>query len=144
MDTTDQTTPSTPSQTESTEQPAVDSTEKVLESGVAPKQNESDADAEQREAKKDPRHEKRRRFVVMGSLATLLGWLTFIPFSWIPAVLTPWMSMTLTLAGLIMSCIGVRIPAGRRRDLAITSIIASSVLILVFIVFAVIFHILLG
>lgn len=99
---------------------------------------------EEQPVKKDVKHEKRRKMVVIGSISTLLGWIVFIPFSWIPAVLTPWLSMVLTVAGLVLSCIGVRIPAGPRRDLAITSIIASSVLILVFIVFAVIFHILLG
>lgn len=115
--------------------------ESVSDSTVSADEN---AEPEAKTVIKNLKHEKRRKLVVIGAITVFLGWFTFIPFSWIPAAITPWLSMVLTVAGLVLSCIGVRIPAGARRNLAITSIIASSVLILVFIVFAVIFYILLG
>lgn len=80
--------------------------------------------------------QKRRKLVIYGLIAVIAGWLSML--------LNPWVSMTFTIGGLVMSSLGVRIPPGPRRDLAITSIIAASVLLLVYVVFAVIFYVLLG
>lgn len=78
-------------------------------------------------AQNDNKLQKRRKAVIYGLILTLLGWILMIP--------APWVSMAVTVAGLVTSVIGVRIPAGPRRDLAITAIIASGVLILVFLIF---------
>lgn len=68
-------------------------------------------------------HDRRRRLVFIGVVLTVLGWLTLM--------LNEGLSVGLTVAGLVISAIGVRIPPGPRRNLAITSIIAAAVLLLV-------------
>lgn len=75
----------------------------------------------------------RRKFVIYGSILALIGWLTLM--------LSPYISFGSALAGLVLSIIGVRIPAGPRRDLAITAIIASSVLLIVFALFTFLLYI---
>lgn len=70
----------------------------------------------------------RRRMVTIGAIFTLIGWLTMM--------INPWVSLGSTVAGLILSIIGVRIPQSPRRNIAITSIIASAVLLVVFALFA--------
>lgn len=74
--------------------------------------------------------DKRGRLVPIGFIVVLAGWLTM--------VLNPWISLSCALLGLILSCIGVRIAPGPRRNFAITTIIAASVQILVFAIFAVV------
>jgi len=69
--------------------------------------------------------DRRRRLVVIGVILTALGWLTLM--------VNEWLSVALTAAGLIISCLGVRIPPGPRRNLAITAIIAAASLLLVII-----------
>lgn len=75
------------------------------------------------EAPKRQDHRTRRMLVVVGAVLTVLGWLTLM--------LNEWLSLALTAAGLVVSILGVRIPPGPRRDVAITAIIAASVLLLV-------------
>lgn len=75
--------------------------------------------------RKKTAYERRRLFVVIGGVLTLLGWLTLM--------INEWLSVVITTAGLVISCIGVRIPPGARRNLAITSIIAAASLLLVII-----------
>lgn len=70
-------------------------------------------------------HRTRRMLVVVGVVLTVLGWLTLM--------LNEWVSLSLTTAGLVVSILGVRIPPEPRRDVAITAIIAASVLLLVII-----------
>lgn len=72
----------------------------------------------------------RRALVVYGFIGVLAGWLTMM--------INPWLSLSLTVIGFILSCIGVRIPPGPRRNFAITAIIAGLVLMLVFGTFAII------
>ena len=74
----------------------------------------------------------RRVCVTIGFVLVLVGWLTMM--------LNEWVSLFATVAGLVLSCIGVRIPAGPRRNFAITAIIAASVLLLVFAIFATILY----
>ena len=71
---------------------------------------------------------RRRKLVILGTLLVLAGWLSMM--------LHPYVSLGCTIAGLIISIIGVRIPPGPRRDIATTSIVAASVLLLVFAIFA--------
>lgn len=78
------------------------------------------------------RSESRRTLVPVGALLVLAGWVTMM--------LNEWLSLGCTLVGLILSIIGVRIPAGPRRNLAITSIVAASVLILVFALFTILIY----
>ena len=78
-------------------------------------------------------HAKRGIFVFIGFVLVVAGWLTMM--------LNEWVSFGCVLAGLIVSCIGVRVPAGARRNLAITSIIAASVLLIVLAIFAIILYI---
>lgn len=75
---------------------------------------------------------RRRRWVVVGLLLVIAGWV-FMMFY-------PWVSIGCTLAGLIVSIIGVRIPPGPRRDIATTAIVAASVLLIVFALFATILY----
>ena len=76
---------------------------------------------------------KRGLFVTLGCIFVLLGWLTLM--------LNEWVSLGAALVGLVLSCIGVRVPPGPRRNLAITAIIAASVLIIVIAIFAAILFI---
>ena len=75
---------------------------------------------------KQKTHDRRRRLVLIGSLLTILGWGSLM--------LNEWLCLALTVAGLVISAMGVRIPPGPRRNIAITSIIAAAVLLLVIIV----------
>ena len=77
-------------------------------------------------------HPVRRAMGGYGALLTLIGWITMI--------LNPWLSGGCALAGLILSIIGTCIPRSARRNLAITSIVASSVLILVLSIFLIGLH----
>ena len=70
-----------------------------------------------------PKTGGRRFFVPIGAVLTLVGWLLMM--------VNPYISAACTFVGLVLSIIGVRIPPGPRRDIAITSIIASSVLLIV-------------
>ena len=73
-----------------------------------------------------PAHDKRlarRKYVPLGALLVLLGWLSMM--------FDVYVSAGCTFLGLIFSIVGVRIPAGPRRDIAITSIIAAIVLLIV-------------
>ncbi len=72
--------------------------------------------------------QRRRRMATIGAVLTLIGWLTMM--------LNPWVSLGATILGLILSIIGVRIPQSPRRNIAITSIIAAAVLLVVFALFA--------
>lgn len=76
-------------------------------------------------------HKLRRALVVYGFILVLAGWLTMM--------VNEWVSIGCTVIGLILSCIGVRIPAGPRRNFAITAIVAASVLILVYLLFVSLF-----
>lgn len=69
----------------------------------------------------------RKKLVPIGFILVVAAWVLMMP---LPAA-----SMVCVVVGLIMSIIGVRIPAGPRRDFAITAIIAASVLILVYALF---------
>lgn len=86
------------------------------------------------ETKKKDSINSRRNAVIAGCILTLLGWALMM--------FMPWFSLAFTVAGLVTSIIGVRIPAGPRRNLAITSIIASAVLLVVFIAFYVLLYVL--
>ena len=70
----------------------------------------------------------RRKLVIFGLILVTAGWVTMM--------LNEWLSLGCTIAGLVVSCIGVRIPPGPRRDLGTTAIVAASVLLLVYAVFA--------
>ncbi|MCH5220610.1 MAG: hypothetical protein J1F20_08580 [Muribaculaceae bacterium] len=65
---------------------------------------------------------------IIGALLVLCGWLTMM--------VNEWLSLGCTLAGLVLSAIGLRVPPGGCRNLAITAIIAAAVLLLVFLLFA--------
>lgn len=90
-------------------------------------EQKADAPANSHEDKKI---RDRRRCVTVGFIFVLAGWATMM--------LNEWISLGCTVVGLILSCIGVRIPPGPRRDFATTAIVAASVLLLVFALFAVI------
>lgn len=81
----------------------------------------------------NPAQQRRRKLVVIGIILVLAGWVTMM--------LNEWVSLGCTVVGLVVSCIGVRIPPGPRRDLGTTAIVAASVLLLVFALFATILYI---
>lgn len=81
-------------------------------------------------------HPVRRAMGGYGALLTLIAWITMI--------LNPWLSGGCALAGLILSIIGTCIPRSARRNLAITSLVASFVLLLVLSIFIIGLHILLN
>lgn len=70
----------------------------------------------------------RRRLAIVGFFLVLAGWLTMM--------VNEWVSIGATVVGLIFSIVGVRIPPGPARNFAITAIVAASVLILVYALFA--------
>lgn len=74
----------------------------------------------------------RRSMAVYGFLLVLMGWLTMNWYGWI--------SLGCTVAGLIVSFVSLRIPAGARRNLAITAIVAGMVLMLVYALFIGLLH----
>ena len=76
--------------------------------------------------------QRRRRWVIFGFLLVLAGWV-FMMFY-------PWLSLGCTVVGLIFSIMGVRIPPGPRRDIGTTAIVAASVLLLVFALFAIVLY----
>ena len=69
----------------------------------------------------------RKTFVPIGFILVLAAWLLMM--------LLPWVSMGCVCVGLIFSIVGLQIPAGARRNLAITSVVAGSVLVLVYAIF---------
>lgn len=77
-------------------------------------------------------HIIRRKMGAYGALFTLMGWITMM--------LNPWLSGGCAAFGLILSIIGTCIPRCARRNLAITSIVASAVLLLVLAIFLVGLH----
>ena len=76
----------------------------------------------------DTRYARRRSLVTYGSIFVLLGWLIMMFY--------PYISIGCDLVGLVCCIIGVRIPAGARRNLAITAIVAGGVLLIVYALFA--------
>lgn len=95
--------------------------------------SESQIKQDSNELKKTMKAHKRRKFVVIGCILVLAGWLLMM--------LQPTVSLCATFLGLISSIIGVRIPPGPRRNFAITAIIAASVLLLVYAIFAFILYV---
>lgn len=74
----------------------------------------------------------KRHFVTVGALFVLAGWLTMM--------LNEWVSLGFTVGGIILSSIGLHIPPGTRRNVAITAIIAGAVLLLVVALFAILLY----
>lgn len=66
----------------------------------------------------------RKTCVTIGFLLVVAAWVLMMP--------KPFISMGCVVVGLILSIIGVRVPAGPRRDFATTAIVAGSVLVLVY------------
>lgn len=93
----------------------------------AEQQNTENAENQQIEHPHPDILNRRRKLVVAGVILTVLGWV-LMP-CW------PWVSLTLSALAVVASSIGVRIPPGPRRNVAITAIIAASVLIVVFLTF---------
>ena len=69
---------------------------------------------------------RNRKFAIIGLVLTLLAWCTM--------PLLDRVSLILTVLAIIFSAIGCRIPPGFRRNIAITSLIAASSLLLAIIV----------
>ena len=79
----------------------------------------------------DRRIGRRRTCVAIGFVLVLAAWLTMM---WDFRV-----SIGCTVAGLVLSIIGVRIPPSPARNLAITAIVAGCVLTVVYLLFSSIF-----
>lgn len=84
-------------------------------------------DGTQTESPRNNSLQIKRTLVPIGVILVLAGWLTMM--------ISPWISLPCAIIGLILSAIGVRIPAGPRRNFAITSIVAASVLVIVYALF---------
>lgn len=64
----------------------------------------------------------RKKCAVIGFILTVLAWCTMAWYDWIAVVLV--------VAAIVVSAFGCRLPRGGHRNLAITSIVAASALLL--------------
>lgn len=95
-------------------------------------QPDAQTSADETEEKPAKHAEGRRRCVPIGAILVLAGWVLMMFY--------PKASLVCTVAGLVFSIIGVRIPPGPRRDIATTAIVAGGVLLVVFALFATVLY----